>query len=68
MIAVSKKFTDFLTITDLYADISYKNSAFTWPDYLPYYFSIKLDYVLFLKHFKMLIKKQLVILDLITEL
>ena len=57
MTATSKRFTNFLKDTNLYTFISYKNPTATWPTFLPKFFGIQLDHVLFSKNFKVTGKK-----------
>ena len=57
MTPASKRFTNFLKETNLYTYTSYKNPTFTWPTFLPGYFGIQVDHVLFSKNFKMIRKK-----------
>ena len=57
MTATSKRFTNFLKDTNLYTFISYKNPTATWPTFLPKFFGIQLDHVLFSKNFKVTKKK-----------
>jgi len=57
MTATSKRFTNFLKDTNLYTYVSYKHPTFTWPTFVPSYFGIQIDHVLFSKNFKMIRKK-----------
>ena len=53
----SKRFTNFLKEANLYTYISYKQPTFTWPTFLPDFFGIQIDHVLFSKNFKLINKK-----------
>ena len=57
MTATSKRFTNFLKETNLYTYTSYKHPTFTWPTFIPSYFGIQIDHVLFSKNFKVIKKK-----------
>ncbi len=59
MTPFSKRFTNFLKDTNLYAYTSYKNPIVTWPTFLPVYLGIEIDHVLFSKNFKVIEKKTL---------
>jgi len=63
MTPVSKRFENFLKETDLFTHISNRNPTFTWPTFLPFYFGIEIDHVLFSKNFKMIRKKTIDHLD-----
>ena len=54
MSPVSKRFNKFLKDTSLYTFISYKNFISTWPTFLPEFFGVQIDHVLFSKHFKVI--------------
>ena len=57
MTPTSKRFANFLRETNLYTYTSYKHPTFTWPAFLPSYFGIQIDHVLFSKNFKVIGKK-----------
>ena len=57
MTRASKRFTNFLNDTNLYTYISYKDPTLTWPTFLPNFFGLQLDHVLFSKNLKMIRKK-----------
>jgi len=57
MTTTSKRFTNFLKETNLYTYTSYKHPTFTWPTFMPSYFGIQIDHVLFSKNFKVIRKK-----------
>ena len=57
MTNVSKRFINFLEETNVYTYTSYIRPTFTWPAYLPGYFGIQIDHVLFSENIKMVKKK-----------
>jgi endonuclease/exonuclease/phosphatase (EEP) superfamily protein YafD len=57
MTNVSKRFINFIEEANLYTYTSYIHPTFTWPAYLPSYFGIQIDHVLFSENIKMLKKK-----------
>ena len=57
MTNISKRFISFLEETNLYTYTSYIQPTFTWPAYLPSYFGIQIDHVLFSENIKMVNKK-----------
>ena len=57
MTNISRRFVTFLEETNLYTYTTYINPTFTWPAYLPKYFGIQIDHVLFSENIKMLNKK-----------
>ena len=57
MTRASKRFTNFLKETNLYTYTSYKHPTFTWPAFLPKFFGIQIDHVLFSENLKMTRKK-----------
>ena len=57
MTRASKRFTNFLKETNLYTYVSYKHPTFTWPAFLPKFFGIQIDHVLFSENLKMTRKK-----------
>jgi len=57
MTTTSKRFTNFLNDTNLYTYTSYKHPTFTWPTFLPVFFGVQIDHVLFSKNFKVIVKK-----------
>ena len=52
MTNISKRFISFLEETNLYTYTSYIQPTFTWPAYLPSYFGIQIDHVLFSENIK----------------
>ena len=57
MTNISKRFVSFIEETNLYTYTSYLHPTFTWPAYLPRYFGIQIDHILFSENIKMVKKK-----------
>ena len=57
MTNISRRFISFLDETNLYTYTSYLHPTFTWPAYLPWYFGIQIDHILFSENIKMVRKK-----------
>ena len=56
MTNISRRFISFLDETNLYTYTSYLHPTFTWPAYLPWYFGIQIDHILFSENIKMVRK------------
>ena len=57
MTAYSKRFSNFINDTNLNTYISYKNKTSTWPSFLPNFFGIQIDHLLFSDEINLISKK-----------